>query len=765
VENNQSQKQSPIDLFSEIKDEKPKYSGFIKNIIYYNPSNNFTIANFETENETIIIKGTIINPVKGLPIEIAGEWTESYNFGNQFKVEKYRLIEPVSEEGIIKYLSSGLIKDIGLKFAEKIVAKFGQDTFNVLKNNPEKLLEISGIGEKKLNSVKTFFKEHFIINDIFYFLITKNISPTYAYKIYEAFKEESINIIKTNPYKLIEIIDGIGFKKADSIAKEIGIAADAPFRIQSAIYYILDTAANQDGHSYLPIDELLLKLSELLELPIEEIKNKLNDEILQEKIKIEDDRVYLIWNYVYEKYIAEKLLILKNSNFIEIINPEKTISETEEEIGIKLSEEQYKAIIKALNTKLFVLTGGPGTGKTTIIKFITNVFLRNRLTVSLCCPTGRAAKRLSEATGLPATTIHRLLEYSIQNGFQRNEAKPLDCDILIIDEMSMVDLKIFFHLLKAINKYTRIIMVGDVNQLPSVGAGNLLKDIINSNISEVYRLTKIFRQAENSLIILNSHKINNGEQIIIKNQDKNSNFFFIEKETPEEIQNEILSLFFQRIPENLKISSDDIQILIPIYKSIIGVDTINLIIQEQYNKNEKALILGNKKFKIDDRVMQLKNNYNKNVMNGDIGKVISFGNNFDEFVDNAIDKKLVKEWYRNLDTKIKERENLLLVVKYDDLITTYTPAELDEITLAYAISIHKSQGSEFKAVIIPIHTIYYVMLVRNLLYTAVTRGKELVILIGSKKALYMAIKNDKEKSRYSSLLQRLTEQKNKICLL
>lgn len=745
------------DLFDYIEETDTVYSGEIKYVLFHNESNNFIIAKFQTDTNIITIKGTIINPAPGLPIQIKGEWEETKNFGNQFKVKEYRIIEPASKEGIIKYLSSGLIHDIGPKFAKKIVEKFGDDTFNILKNHPEKVMSITGIGQKKMESIINFFKDNFIINDIIYFLVSKNISPAYAYKIYEAFKDESVNIIKNNPYKLIEVIDGIGFKKADAIAKEIGIKPNSIFRFKSAAFYILDNAANQDGHTYLPVEEFTKNIAELLQIDEELCKTQLNEIIDNTQIILEENRLYLIWNYQYERYIASKLKLIANSNFKKIYNPDSLIREVERIISITLSDEQYNAIVEALNSKIFILTGGPGTGKTTIIKFITTVFLKNGLSVELCCPTGRAAKRLAEATGLKSSTIHKLLEYSFQKGFQRNERNQLTCDVIIIDEMSMVDLKVFFHLLKAIMNNVRIIIVGDVNQLASVGAGNLLKDIINSNIGKVFQLTKIFRQAENSLIILNSHRINNGEMPIIKNQNRISNFYFIECDDTEKLLDELLTLFLERVPQYFNIFQDNIQILAPIYKSIIGVDNINSIIQKKFNKNEKSLTWGLKNYKIEDRVMQLKNNYDKNVMNGDIGKILSFGKNFDELVENAINKKTVKEWFRNLDVKFKEKINLCMLVQFDENIVYYLPSEFDEITLAYAITIHKSQGSEFKCVLLPVHTAYYIMLARNLIYTAVTRGKELVIMIGAKRALQIALKNDKEKLRYSSLKQRLKE--------
>lgn len=744
-------------LLEYLNDGLEAYTGEIKNIIFCNEETNFIIASFDTVDGNIIIKGNIINPTPGLPIEVKGEWEENPNYGRQLKVSTYKIIEPISKDGIVRYLSSGLIPDIGPVFAQKIVDRFGPDAFNILKNNPEKVLEIPGIGKKKLNSIVTFFNEHYVINDIIYFLISKKVTPTYAYKIYDAFKEDSISVIKENPYKLIEVVSGIGFKKADNIARELGIDEKSDFRLKSAAIFILDTAANQKGHTFLPQEEFIAELSALLSISSDDITEKIDSIIDEDKIIQEEDRFYLVWNYRYEQFISYKLQLLRKEPVKIIYNVDLSLKDVESIISISLSDEQADAVREAVNEKVFILTGGPGTGKTTIIKFITNVFLKNRLSVLLCCPTGRAAKRLSEATHLNAYTIHKLLEYSIQNGFKKNENNPLECDVLIIDEMSMVDLKVFYNLLKALPSSTRILMVGDVNQLASVGAGNLLKDLIASNIPKVFVLNKIFRQSEDSLIILNSHKIKDGCMPICKNQIKHGDFYFIEKEDRIDILNTVITLFLKRIPNHFNIDRNDIQILSPIYKSVIGVDNINNIIQTNYNLTGKKMVWGNRTFKINDRVMQLVNNYNKNVMNGDIGKVLSFGNDFDELVENSIDKKRVKNWYRGLEFDKKEKLKLSLLIDFDGNTVMYDPQELDEITLAYAVTIHKSQGSEFKAVVIPLHTTYYIMLARNLIYTAVTRGKELVIIVGTKKAMRIAIDNDKEQLRYSSLLTRLNE--------
>ena len=556
------------------------------------------------------------------------------------------------------------------------------------------------------------------------------ISAKLAVKIYKRFKNESINIIKKNPYILADEIHGVGFLTADKIAKELGISKEESIRIKSGITYIL-TKEIENGHLFLPKEELIKKASDLLEVSPEKIKEGISE--LIEEGRIINDNLYNVYTepiylkplYIFEKEVAIKIRDIANKgNRLFNLDHEEVIKWAENEVNIKLAYQQKEAIKKSLTEKLMVITGGPGTGKTTIIKAILKIAIAQGLKVELAAPTGRAAKKLSETTGKEAKTIHRLLEFSPkERKFLRDEEHPLNTDIIILDESSMIDIILFYHFLKAVPKKASLILVGDVDQLPSVGPGAVLKDIINSKKVQVVRLTEIFRQAKDSLITINAHRINQGDFPIIKGE-KGSDFFFIQKQEPEEALDTIKSLVKERIPRYLSLSPiDDIQVITPMHKGFLGTINLNKEMQMLLNPNGKEIARG---FKIGDRVMQIINNYDLEVFNGDIGKI--------------------SDW---------DPEEQIIKVRFEDKTVPYELTDLDELTLAYAISVHKSQGSEYPVVIMPILTQHYLMLKRNLLYTGITRAKRLMILVGTKKAVAIAVKNDKVAKRYTLLEQRI----------
>ncbi|RKY03381.1 MAG: ATP-dependent RecD-like DNA helicase [Spirochaetes bacterium] len=568
------------------------------------------------------------------------------------------------------------------------------------------------------------------IKEIMIFLQSYMISAKLAVKIYKRFKNESINIIKKNPYILADEIHGVGFLTADKIAKELGISKEESIRIKSGITYIL-TKEIENGHLFLPKEELIKKASDLLEVSPEKIKEGISE--LIEEGRIINDNLYNVYTepiylkplYIFEKEVAIKIRDIANKgNRLFNLDHEEVIKWAENEVNIKLAYQQKEAIKKSLTEKLMVITGGPGTGKTTIIKAILKIAIAQGLKVELAAPTGRAAKKLSETTGKEAKTIHRLLEFSPkERKFLRDEEHPLNTDIIILDESSMIDIILFYHFLKAVPKKASLILVGDVDQLPSVGPGAVLKDIINSKKVQVVRLIEIFRQAKDSLITINAHRINQGDFPIIKGE-KGSDFFFIQKEEPEEALDTIKSLVKERIPRYLSLSPiDDIQVITPMHKGFLGTINLNKEMQMLLNPNGKEIARG---FKIGDRVMQIINNYDLEVFNGDIGKI--------------------SDW---------DPEEQIIKVRFEDKTVPYELTDLDELTLAYAISVHKSQGSEYPVVIMPILTQHYLMLKRNLLYTGITRAKRLMILVGTKKAVAIAVKNDKVAKRYTLLEQRI----------
>ena len=716
--------------------------GQIERITYSNDENGFTVARLKVygEHDLVTIVGNIASPAPGEILILQGEWTTHPKFGKQFKVAKYKTKVPATNYGIEKYLGSGLIKGIGPVMARRIVEEFGKETLEIIEKDITKLTKVEGIGEKRIGMIKKAWEEQKEIREVMLFLQSHGVSSGYATKIFKQYGNSSISIVKKNPYKLSMDIFGIGFITADKIAEKLGFDRNSELRVEAGIIYVL-LKMSDDGHVYYPYEPLIDKCKEILQVEREIIVRAFGNISAEGKIIIEDlnkniyeyeennKAVYLAKYHLSEKSIADNMRLLLNSNkTFRKVDLNKAVEWVQKQLSITLAEKQIEAIKSALENKVLVITGGPGTGKTTIINAILKILSKLNIKILLTSPTGRAAKRMSETTGYEAKTIHRLLEYNFKKGgFTKNNENPLECDLLIIDEASMIDTILMHHLLKAIPKTATFILVGDVNQLPSVGAGNVLNDIIYSGSVKVVCLNQIFRQAKESKIIVNAHKINEGIIPKFNSSNDNTDFFFIQQEAPEKVLEIILSLVKKRIPEKFGYNPlDDIQVLTPMHKGIIGAANLNTELQKLLNPKEGEIMRGTKVFKVDDKVMQIKNNYNKDIFNGDIGRI----------------KKI-------------DKENQEVVIRFYEKNVVYEYPELDELVLAYASSIHKSQGSEYPVVIIPVLTQHYILLQRNLIYTAVTRGKKLVVMVGTIKALAIAVKNNKTQKRYTCLKYRL----------
>ncbi|MFV9691095.1 MAG: ATP-dependent RecD-like DNA helicase [Desulfobacteria bacterium] len=717
--------------------------GQIERITYTNEENGFTIARLKVygQRDLVTVVGNLMAPTPGEILKMKGEWADHAKYGEQFKIVQYKTTVPASVYGITKYLGSGLIKGIGPVMAKRIVKQFGKETLDVIENDIEKLAEIDGIGKKRIGMIKNAWQDQKEIREVMLFLQTHNVSSGYATKIFKHYGNRSIQVVKENPYRLATDIFGIGFVTADHIAEKLGFSKDSELRAEAGILYVLHQLADE-GHVYYPYEALVKKCQEILAVDREVIVKAFGTIAVDKRIVIEDlnehieefaenkKAVYLAKFHVSEIGIATRLKrLVKAPGAIREIDPDKAIEWVQKQLAITLAGRQVEAVKCAVANKVMVITGGPGTGKTTIINAILKIFSTLKVNIMLAAPTGRAAKRMTEATGHKAKTIHRMLEYSIRKGgFQKNIDYPLDCDLLIVDEASMIDTILMHHLLKGVPPTATFILVGDIDQLPSVGAGNVLKDIIASGAIPVVELNEIFRQAKESLIIINAHKINSGLLPSPKQSDnKLDDFYFIEQEDPEEVVRIILELTKKRIPERFGFDAvDDIQVLTPMHKGIVGAGNLNMELQSTLNPGQGGVMRGNRNYRLNDKVMQIKNNYDKEVFNGDIGRI----------------------------TRIDE-DARKVTISFDRRDRAYDYTDLDEIILAYAVSVHKSQGSDYHAVIIPIVTQHYILLQRNLIYTAITRGRKLVVMVGTRKALAIGVKNDKTKRRYTYLRYRL----------
>jgi exodeoxyribonuclease V alpha subunit len=699
----------------------------IERITFQNPENGYSVlqATIKGYREEQALVGTFHEVTVGAVLTVEGTWRVDKRYGRQFAVEKWTEELPADIIGIEKYLGSGLVKGIGPKFAKLIVAKFGLDTFNVIENEPDKLLEVYGIGKGRVAKIQASWEKQKDVKDIMVFLQGHGVSSTYAAKIYKQYGKESIEKVQANPYCLADDIWGIGFKTADGIAEKLGYEKNDLRRCRSGIFYTLNKLS-EDGHVYSEREQLIKSAKELLQAEEEPITQALDDMITKEDLILDEEAIFLPPFYYAEIGVASKLKRLLEDSTGNLFDGTLNIEEIVKKTGIQYDDVQVAAIQQAVKSKVMVLTGGPGTGKTVTTQGIIAALESLGQGILLAAPTGRAAKRMNEATGKEAKTIHRLLEYNPAEGYGRNDENPLDGGVLIVDESSMIDVILMNSLLKAVPSHMRLILVGDIDQLPSVGAGNVLRDIIDSGVVPVIRLTKIFRQAQTSRIITNAHKINQGIFPDISN-GRDADFFFIKQEDPEKAAQEIVNIVKNRIPKAYHYSTNDIQVLAPMQRSVVGATNLNIILQEAINPEGDFLSRGGFKYRKGDRVMQIRNNYDKEVFNGDIGFV------------------------REVD--MDERS---LTVIYEGRAVEYEDNELDEVTLAYATTIHKSQGSEYPVVVIPLLMTHFVMLQRNLVYTGITRAKKICIIVGTTKSLAYSVHNMVVLKRNTKLKERLT---------
>jgi exodeoxyribonuclease V alpha subunit len=706
--------------------------GQLERITYRNEENHYTIARLKVQGQRdlVTIIGNLVSVSPGEILRLTGSWERHPKYGEQFKVTSYESVVPATVKGIERYLGSGLIKGIGPVMARRLVEKFGEATLDIIETDIARLQEVEGIGSKRIGMIQVAWEQQKEVRNIMLFLQGHEVSSSYAAKIYRQYGKESIRVVKENPYRLAEDIFGIGFLTADKIAMKLGIQKDSIMRAEAGIMHVLQRLADE-GHVFYPQEPLLEECRSILGIEADAVRTAMKKTEGEKKIVVEDGAVFLAGYFTSEVGIARNLAaLLAAPRDLARYDSEKAIQLVQGELQISLADNQRMAVKAALEKKVVVITGGPGTGKTTIIRAIIRIYRKNGKRVLLAAPTGRAAKRMSEAAGHEAKTIHRLLEFSPKTAaFKRNEELPLEADLIVIDEASMIDTLLAYHFIRAVPRNATLILVGDVDQLPSVGAGNVLRDIIDSGSVPTVRLNEIFRQSRQSLIIVNAHKINHGEfPILTSAKGKLQDFYFIDVEEPEEACGKIIELCSEKIPATFGFDPvTDIQVLAPMHRGIIGAANLNTELQKHLNRSADELVRGGRTIKTGDKVMQIRNNYDKDVYNGDIGWIVSI-----------------------------DREEQELVVDFDGRRVSYDFIELDELVLAYAVSVHKSQGSEYPAVVMPLLTQHYLMLQRNLLYTAVTRGKKLVVIIGTKKALAIAIKNDRPRLRYTRLKERLT---------
>ncbi len=718
-------------------------SGVVERITYTNPDNGYTIARFQATGRfgLVTIIGALAEVHPGARLKIEGYWKTHPKYGEQFEIVRYVEEMPATVEGIKRYLGSGLIKGVGPKMAKRIAEKFGTYTLDIIENNIERLNEVEGIGHKRVQMIAKAWEGQKQIKEIMLFLQSHQVSTNLAVKIYKTYGDRAITIVKDAPYRLARDIFGIGFLTADKIARNIGIAEDAPQRIAAGIIYTLNQLADQ-GHVFAPRAHLIEAAIKILGVEASQIEAQI--EVLQqeEQIKIdsevEEEAVYLNPFYFAEIGVTRQIKTLLASEVSHLhnfqnLNWEKALAQLAASHlkNITLAPQQQQAVEMALTQPVSILTGGPGTGKTSTVQAILTMLQTQGKKALLAAPTGRAAKRLAESTGQEAKTIHRLLEVSPSEGFkfQRHQENPLVCDLLIVDECSMIDLILMNSLLKAVAKGTHLLLVGDADQLPSVGAGNVLRDLIGSGVVPVTRLSTIFRQAADSTIITNAHRINQGEMPLFPKNEK-EDFYFFGKEEPEGAAALLVDVVSHRISNKFGIPANDIQTLSPMHRGAVGARVLNEKLQAALNPlryDQPEYRSGSRVFRVGDRVLQLRNNYDKDVFNGDIGRI------------------------QTIDLEDGE-----IIVEFEGRLITYETNDLDELTLAYAMSVHKSQGSEYPVVVLPLLPQHYMMLQRNLLYTAITRAKKMVVIVGTRKAIAMAVKNNKITTRWSALQTRLS---------
>ena len=697
-------------------------------ITYQNQDNGYTVLKCRAKNysDLVTVVGMMPEVHVGSVLSLGGSWKMNPKFGRQFDVESFEETLPATVYGIEKYLGSGLIKGIGPVYAKRIVQKFGKDTLEIIDENPDALIEVPGIGSVLVERIKKSWAEQREIKNIMLFLQSHEVSTSHATKIYKTYGADSIKIVQENPYRLADDIWGMGFRTADTIAKKLGFGHEKYERLRSGLIYTLNALSNE-GHCFATFEMLTEKGAELLEVEEHLLVMTLDEMIRAENVIREEESIYLPPFFFAERGTAKRLTAIKDHAAGIRIDTEGLAERISVKTGMTYDEVQMQAILCAVQSKVLVLTGGPGTGKTTTTLGIITAFREAGAKMLLAAPTGRAAKRLSEATGMEAKTIHRLLEFKPPGGYQKTEEDPLTGDVLIVDECSMIDLILMYNLLKAVPDTMTLILVGDIDQLPSVGAGNVLRDIIDSGVVPVVRLTKIFRQAQTSRIVMNAHRINAGQRPDLRG-GKDADFFFKEEEDPEIITRTIVEYVKDRLPKYYHIPKEDIQVLTPMQRGVTGAANLNLELQKAINPEGYSLQRGGVHYRVGDKVMQIRNNYDKDVFNGDIGSIV--------FV-NTVDRELS--------------------VSFDGREVKYDVTELDELVLAYATTIHKSQGSEYPVVVMPITMSHYIMLQRNLIYTGITRAKRILVMVGAKKALFYAIRNMTVSERNTKLKERLQE--------
>lgn len=714
--------------------EPAAVTGTVESIVFRNDETGYTVCTVKTHGgnrareEFVTVVGSCAAIWEGEELHAEGQWTRHPSHGQQFQAKTITCITPTSTEGIRRYLASGMIKGIGPKFAQRIVDKFGDRTLDVIDRESGRLREVEGIGEGRRKLIKESWAEQSGVREIMIFLQSHGIGTAKASRIYRQYGADAIAVVKRNPYRLCEDVWGIGFKTADAIALSVGIPHDSEIRARAGLIYTLQTEA-EEGHCFTADADVLLHAQELLGISVEILADALAKEYDKGTLVKEENRVYLRDLHRAEARVAASLrTLLDTPRTFAPIDAPKAIAWAEGKMGLRLAPLQREALANAISSKVSIITGGPGVGKTTIIRALTEIFGVRKLDIRLAAPTGRAAKRMSEATGHEALTLHRLLKFNPNlGGFEFNAENPMPGDCFILDETSMIDIRLMDHFLQALAPAVTLILVGDTDQLPSVGPGNVLRDLIASGTIPFCRLDTIFRQDTSGLIVRNAHHVNHGEPLETHASGADSDFYFVETGEPEKIIARTLELMTQRIPHKFRLDPlTDVQVLSPMRKNLLGTENLNDVLQTALNPSGPSLIRGCTHYRQGDRVMQLRNNYDKEVFNGDIGFI-----------------------------KAVDEEDRSLIVLFDGRPVTYTQSELDELVLAYACSIHKSQGSEYPAVIVLVHTQHYKLLQRNLLYTAITRGKRLVLVVGSSRAVNIAIRANQVRERRTTLRDRL----------
>ena len=721
---------------NEASEPTETMEGTVERVVFQAPDGAYAVARLyrKGHHDLTTIVGKLIELKEGELLRLQGRWSVHKKFGQQFEVQAYQVVTPTTAAGIERYLGSGLVHGIGPELAKRLVRGFGDHTLDVIEHHPKRLREIEGIGPKRQEQIVGSYAAQKGLRELMVFLSQYGVSPTTGAKIHKAYGASAVSVVRGNAYRLASDIFGVGFRTADRIARSMGVEADSPLRTAAGVVYALRQLGD-DGHVCAPHDALVAAAASTLDAQADSVEQAIEAQVgageLVRDEGIADTPIYLPPLHAAEVGVARSLALLASADAsFPPIAPDKALGWVEKHSGLVLAEGQRDAVRQAVGAKLSVITGGPGVGKTTIVRCLVDIFRARRLRVALGAPTGRAAKRLSEATGAEAMTIHRLLKFQPRTReFAVNEDEPLPADVVIVDEASMLDLVLTYHLVRALQPQTVLILVGDVDQLPSVGPGSVLRDIIGSGVAAVARLSEIFRQAANSLIVTNAHRINNGSMPHLRGygDEEHRDFFFLRRDDPDEAADAILDLCARRLPERYGLDPvSGIQVISPMRRGSVGAQTLNVRLQEALNPRGAEHAVGGRSFRIGDKVMQIRNNYDKDVFNGDIGRVVD-----------------------------ADREAGQMRVRIDDREVAYAANELDELVPAYAITVHKSQGCEYPAVVVPILTQHYMMLQRNLLYTAVTRGKRLVVLVGSHKAIAIAVRNNRIHERHTHLRQRL----------